>query len=96
MVAIVTTYIGPTNFRGSRVKATAPDTAHDGQRAFSVTLSWDDALNPEQNHDAAASALALKYQWSGTWNRGSLHRGYVYVRSTARLDNIAFRVVEEA
>lgn len=40
--AITTRFLGPTNFRGSRVKATAD--------AGSVTLSWDYALGIDQNH----------------------------------------------
>jgi hypothetical protein len=50
MQAIVTKYIGPTNFRGSRIKATAA--------AGSITIPYEAALNPTQNHDAAALALA--------------------------------------
>ena len=47
--------IGPTNSRGSRVRAKAA--------AGSVTVPWDHALNPPENHDAAAIALAEKYHW---------------------------------
>ena len=57
MQAIVTKYLGPTNFRGSRVKATCA--------AGSLTLSWDDALDVDGNHDAAALALATKLGWRG-------------------------------
>jgi hypothetical protein len=53
--AIVTKYLGATNFRGSRVKAMAS--------AGSITLSWDHSLNSENNHTAAARALAVKYGW---------------------------------
>jgi len=53
--AIVTKYLGPTNYRGARVKATA--------QAGSVTLSWDHALGIDENHDAAAMALAKKFGW---------------------------------
>ena len=53
--AIVTKHLGPTNHRGSRVKATA--------QAGSVTVPWDDALNSEANHDRAAKALAQRYGW---------------------------------
>ena len=56
MRAIVTKYIGPGNVRGSRVKATAS--------AGSVTLRWDDSLNSDQNHYAAARALETKYGWT--------------------------------
>lgn len=53
--AIVTKFIGPTNYKGSRVKATAD--------AGSITLHWDDALNSEDNHERAALALVLKFGW---------------------------------
>jgi hypothetical protein len=68
MQAIVTKYIGPTNVRGSRVKATA--------QAGSVTLHWDNSLNSDQNHKAAALALATKLDWSyGQWVSGGLPDG---------------------
>lgn len=55
MQAIITKYLGATDFRGARVKATC--------QVGSITLSWDYALNFEQNHDAAARALANKLGW---------------------------------
>lgn len=71
MQAIVTKYLGPTNFRGSRVKATAD--------AGSVTLSWDDALDSRSNHEAAAKALADKFGWRGRLIGGGLPTGYAFV-----------------
>ena len=50
---VVTKYIGPTDHRGSRVRATGPA----GQ---SVVVSWDHRINAEGNHAAAAAALADK------------------------------------
>lgn len=55
MQAIQTKYFGPTNARGSRIKATAP--------AGSMTVPYDHALNIDQNHKAAATALANKFGW---------------------------------
>jgi hypothetical protein len=54
--AIVTKYLGPTNHRGSRVKATA--------QAGSITIHWDDALDVSANHARAALALAKKFGWA--------------------------------
>ncbi len=68
--AIVTKCLGATNFRGSRVKATAS--------AGSVTLSWDHSLDSEGNHIRAAMAVAVKYGWRGDWSGGGTENGYVF------------------
>lgn len=65
--AIVTKYLGPTDFRGSRVKASC--------QAGSMTVSWDDALGTDENHTTAAKALASKLGWHGTWHGGGLPDG---------------------
>lgn len=89
MQAIVTKFLGPTNVRGSRVKATC--------EAGSVTLSWDHALNSEGNHDAAAKALAHKLGWDKGWH-GELVGGglpdttgncYVFVKERCKCDECA-------
>jgi len=49
---IITSYLGPTNFRPSRVSA-----AHNGQRA---TVEWDHGLDSLQNHAIAAEKLVKK------------------------------------
>ena len=64
--AIVTKFLGPTNVRGSRVKATAD--------AGSITLSWDHSLNVEENHRRAAEALRDKLGWNQPFY-GKLHMG---------------------
>ena len=69
--AITTRYLGPTNVRGSRVKATA--------EAGSVTLSWNPALDIYWNHATAAMALANKFGWGGIWYGGGTADGYVFV-----------------
>ena len=67
MQAIITKYLGPSNVRGSRIKATC--------QAGSVTLTWDDSLNSTANHRAAALALATKLKWDGNWLGGGLPSG---------------------
>ncbi len=67
MQAITTKYIGPTNVRGSRVKAIAA--------AGSITLAWDDSLTPNRNHLVAAKALAEKYKWVGIYFGGTIVSG---------------------
>lgn len=54
--AIQTKFIPCTNSRQSRVKAWA--------EAGSIVLSWDDALNVEENHARAANALCAKLGWN--------------------------------
>ncbi len=53
MQAIETKYIGPSNYRGSRIKATC--------ERGSITISYDDALNSDDAHIAAADALVAKF-----------------------------------
>lgn len=76
--AIVTKYHGPSNIKGARVSARA--------EAGSVMLHWDHALNPEDNHKAAAKALAAKFDWTGPWYGGVPHSisgfgGYCFVQA---------------
>ena len=66
MQAIQTKFLGPTNTRGSRVKATC--------WLKSVTIAWDHALNVEDNHKAAIDALVMSLNYdrkdnsSMAWN----------------------------
>lgn len=73
MQAIITKYIGPTNTRGSRYKATAA--------AGSVTVSANYSLGIVGNHTRAAEALARKLGWAGHWVGGGSpdDTGYVFV-----------------
>lgn len=55
---IRTKYLGPTNYRGSRITATHKRDCQETQR---VTLSWDSSLGGLEN--AQAAALALLKSW---------------------------------
>lgn len=68
MKAIVTKYLGPTNSRGSRIKASA-------EGVKSITISYDHALNIDDLYRKAAQALADKYQWKGKLVAGQLPDG---------------------
>ena len=85
--AIITKYIGPTNIRGSRIKATAD--------AGSITLSYDDALNSQANHNRAARALAVKFGWVGNWRCGGMpnNKGNCYVCSHDE-DTVEFNILQ--
>jgi hypothetical protein len=72
MKAIQTKYIGPTNFRGSRIKAS------DGDKN-SITISYPHELSGEDVHRKAAEALRDKMGWTGNLTGGGLKNGYVFV-----------------
>lgn len=73
MGAIVTKYIGPTNTKGKRIKASV------GFR--SITIPWDYSLDASDNHDRAAFLLLRKISCPPypILHRGDLEHGYVYV-----------------
>ncbi len=80
MLAIQTHYIGPSNTRGSRVRAEVMEPARGsfGTRR-TLTIGWDDALSSHDNHNAAAKALITRLAWFGRWSRGGADPGNVYV-----------------
>jgi|SRR3984885_12761840 len=66
MQAIVTKYIGPTNFRGTRIKATCA--------AKTRLIGWRYDLGVEENHRNAATMLQNELDWTGP-RYGKLHGG---------------------
>lgn len=78
--AVKTTFHGATNYRGSRVSAERMDAKPSTGKRERVTIEWDHALNPSENHKAAARALLDRNGWTsehtlvGTagWERGSI------------------------
>ncbi len=85
MQAILTRYHGPTDTRPSRLTARAD--------AGQITVSYDHALNGQQNHRAAAAAMIHSLGLVGTWQGGHLHDGsYVWTR----LDDWSDTRIEEA
>ena len=80
MQAIVTKYLGPTNHHGARVKATC--------QAMYKVVSWDDALDVDENHRVACRMLCQELGWRYTdalWVGGGMPdgRGNVYVNCMA-------------
>ena len=72
MKAIQTTYFGPGNVRGARIKATD----NDGN---SVIIGYPHELSGEACHRKAAEALRDKMGWKGALIGGALKRGYAFV-----------------
>ena len=73
MVAITVKYHGPSNVLGARYSATATSNKKR------VIVSQNDALNNEQNKDAAALELCRKMNWIGNLVKGETTEGTVYV-----------------
>lgn len=74
MKAIQTKFLGPTNFKGSRVKAFDLD-------GNSTTLSYDHGLNTDEMHAKAARTLRDKMGWRGSMIGGYVKNGMVFVFS---------------
>ena len=72
MKAIRTKYLGPTNTKGSRIRASDED-------GNSITIGYPHELSGEAVHRAAAEALCAKMNWAGAMVAGSLKDGYVFV-----------------
>lgn len=84
LVAIGTKFLGPTDHRGSRVKAFRMD-----DKSVAVTLDWDHALDSVDNHRAAIEAFIAQREseggnWAGRWIIGAGTDGFVAVRDTER------------
>lgn len=79
MHAIVTKYIGPSNTKGARIKATWE--RWDGSPQKSVTLSYASAFSVRDNHAFAAMKLIRMATDAGSeqWQCGETKSGYVFV-----------------
>ena len=75
MQTITTKYIGQTEKRCSRIKAT-----HSGNYA-SIIMSYDHALNAEENYIVAAKLLAERLNWDGQFIGGHTKDGMVFVNA---------------
>lgn len=72
MQSIVTKYLSATNFKPSRIKATASN-------GDSVTVSLGYNFSDEREHWPAAQRLASKLGWTGQMVAGSIDGGYCFV-----------------
>lgn len=77
---IVTKYLGPSNFRGSRIKALARKKDSWGAE-MALTDHYASAMSSEENHARVAQLLATKLEWSGLWVAGGSpdNTGNMYV-----------------
>ena len=67
MRVIITTYLRPTNHRGSRIKATAGK--------LTATIAWDYSLDTMLNHYEAVKALQKKHHAEILWDISDMGYG---------------------
>ena len=60
MQYITTKYYGPTNFKGSRIKAQASG-------GVSCWIGYNDSENSQENHERAVLKLCRGLDWYGTF-----------------------------
>jgi hypothetical protein len=81
MKCIVTKYLGPTTFRGARIKAVISGGRH------SLTIDYPHELDSEAAHWKAASELIRRLEspvirrleWPAVYHGAELQTGYVFV-----------------
>ena len=73
MQTISTKYLGPTNHKGSRFKAT-----HSGGFT-SVTMPMDYSMEASGNHTRVAFMLAEKLKWEGDYIGGHTKDGMIFI-----------------
>lgn len=83
--AIVTKYIGPTNFKGSRIRAKCD--------AKSIIVNWDSSLGVSENHAKAALSLIHHLGWdtkeyAKNWIGGGIGDGYVFASTDGSLVSV--------
>lgn len=78
MPGIKTRFLGPTNYRGSRVVAESLDNRPSTGKPDRLILGWDRRLGILENHKRAALALATRHGWSGTYTYVDARDGYVF------------------
>ena len=79
---IQTKFLGPTNYRGDRIKATGMDTFHSDERKRSITVPYDYGATMEQMHRKAAELLLPQIVTEPKEVRlvaGAWERGYIFV-----------------
>jgi hypothetical protein len=73
-----------TKYKSQHVKAIARTRNSWGveQPEVALRLAYDHALNADENHTAAAAALARKLGWAGLWHGGGRpdDKGYMFVK----------------
>ena len=85
--AIKTKYLGPTEYRGARIKATEMDSYNQNERKKSVTIPYDYGFTHERLHRDAAELLLPQVVHNPKIVRlvaGGCEDGYVFVPELIR------------
>jgi len=85
--AIKTKYLGPTDYRGARIKASAMDSYNRDERKKSVTIPYDYGFTHERLHRDAAELLLPQVVHNPKIVRlvaGGCEDGYVFVPELIR------------
>jgi hypothetical protein len=80
---ILTKYMGPTNCRPSRVKASHD---RDPDTKWTKTIFWDHYLSADENHLKAAEALVKSWPFGRNFKivgRGHDYKHYYFVATTS-------------
>jgi hypothetical protein len=65
--AITTKFLGPTNYRGARIKVRTME--------WSITVAWDYSMSTTENYAAAAAEMLRQRGWDWTLIPGILPDG---------------------
>jgi hypothetical protein len=74
-VAVMSTWYGPTNHRGSRIKVKRAD----DMGGKTVTVSWDYSIGIMENHAEAIKQYLEMMNWGGVYTVGATANGAVAV-----------------
>jgi hypothetical protein len=90
MIAIHTKYLGPTNTRGSRIKAYTCHYFNNNNKGFTVSVPYNHALSGVDVHFEAVKALAAKHKldWkidNMCYGGSSDGRGYTFVFADSKV-----------
>lgn len=81
MQTITTKYLGPTNYRGSRIKASTTTGVH-------ITRPFNHVHSDVKVHAVVAMELAKSLGWEGQMIAGDTPTGYVFVFSSGECFDI--------
>jgi hypothetical protein len=76
---IVTRYLGPTDYKGSRIVASHKQ---DNENTLIKVIAWDHSLESSDNHQAAAQALLDAWPYETSLEiiaRGHDHDAYFWL-----------------